>query len=832
MKLKLLLLLLTLVSIASWAEDVEINGVSYKLNDETMTASVTYCQNIYDDVTIQSSISHDGQSYTVTTINSHAFHDNTHLISVSIPNTVISIENFAFDGCKSMSSLTIPSSVQNIGTGAFKDCFILESKISNSSSIDILQTGLTIIDTEQSDGILIKGDAVVSCRTKATKVTIPETISTIADEAFYKCFDLLYLDVPNSVRTIGRYAFHYCENLASIILPKELTSISDGTFSNCENLHSINIPDGVTSIGRQAFIGCSSLLYLNIPASVTEINDNAFSNISANIIFAGIPKKVNYYAFQYFKGDVLGPVDLWYAIQKSSIQKSHFYSIIGWPNWQDHCESLLKGVRLREPYIETYNHITNLRFYNGDVELPFTLSDDGVYIISGLEIRSYQTITLKYTTANGQEHNDNITVQCLYPQFTIETPLTQTTATINIEASSDETATPSSTGFTYRGKEYNSSDVISGLYPGEQISVDVYAYYDGKMYKYGRKEITTLPLNLVLSDNKNSATSLELIGSHIEGDAKLTQEYIIIDNKEYLGNHVILTGLEPNSSHSAVYSVYCNGKRFTYNRAFITEGLQMTTLQPKVVSEGNVVIAADTNLDDDEPNIGFEWRRTDWTNDFSSNTGAAYAYNGHLEGYIRNLNVNYLWKYRPYFVSASGNYYYGDWVGIDPTNTSYFEATVHTYDKINVEGNSAIVKGYAMRGTDNIKIQGFIYWKKVSGERTQGRMKSPSIPNEAQTIEASGQIMNATLTGLDFSSEYSVVAFATTSEGDTFYGEEITFITADDPTGIDQIALDSSKDAVTVSGYYNLSGRKVENPHNGIYIIHYSDGTSRKKLMK
>ena len=177
--------------------------------------------------------------------------------------------------------------------------------------------------------------------------------------------------------------------------------------------------------------------------------------------------------------------------------------------------------------------------------------------------------------------------------------------------------------------------------------------------------------------------------------------------------------------------------------------------------------------------MGFEWRRTDWTDDFASNTGRAYLYEGTMEGYIRNLYTGAFWKYRPYYLSNSGTYYYGDWVGIDPTNTSYFEPTVHTYARINIEGNTALVRGYALRGTDNVTVQGFMYWRQVNGakERGDGQHRAPAIPKDAMTVEASGRVMEAQLTGLDYKTTYCYTAFVKTSEGETFYGETQQFTT-------------------------------------------------------
>ncbi|MBO7660843.1 MAG: hypothetical protein J6S65_04840, partial [Bacteroidaceae bacterium] len=200
------------------------------------------------------------------------------------------------------------------------------------------------------------------------------------------------------------------------------------------------------------------------------------------------------------------------------------------------------------------------------------------------------------------------------------------------------------------------------------------------------------------------------------------------------------------------------------------------------------------------------------------NKAGAYLYEGMMEGYIRNMNTNYLWKYRPYYEANDGSRYYGEWLGIDPTNPSYFEPTVHTYDKIEVNGNRARVKGYAMRGSDNIVSQGFRYWR------------STESATRAKQIEADGQVMAIELKDLEYHTTYRVVAFVTTSEGKTYYGKEQIFTTGD-PTGIEETFADEPQ-KITEEGIYDLSGRKLERMQKGINIIRKADGTTKKVLVK
>lgn len=118
-------------------------------------------------------------------------------------------------------------------------------------------------------------------------VSFPEGLTNIVDEAFSSS-KFTSITIPNSVTSIGERAFYFCERLTSVTIPNNVTYIGQSAFASCYSMTSVTIGNSVEGILEYTFAECSSLSSVIIGNSIEYIDGVAFFNcIIDEIHFVG-----------------------------------------------------------------------------------------------------------------------------------------------------------------------------------------------------------------------------------------------------------------------------------------------------------------------------------------------------------------------------------------------------------------------------------------------------------------------------------------------------------------------------------------------------------------
>ena len=182
---------------------VSTNGIEYKIDKTNKTASVSKANASIIFANIQHYVLYKNTSYIVTEIEDKAFEGCTKLKKISITKNITSIGITPFSSCKSLE--TIKVSVNNK-----KYCSV--------------------------NGILYNKE-------KSTLICCPES-------------EKIIIDIPNTVTSIADYAFYNHSSIKTITLPNSITNIGQSAFQGCSSLTSVTLPNSITDIGQSAFKGC------------------------------------------------------------------------------------------------------------------------------------------------------------------------------------------------------------------------------------------------------------------------------------------------------------------------------------------------------------------------------------------------------------------------------------------------------------------------------------------------------------------------------------------------------------------------------------------------
>ena len=179
---------------------------------------------------------------TFTSIDDSAFQGCQTLVTLVIPDTVTTIGRFAFENCRSLQWVDISDSVTSMNDGAYDDDYYSDNGPDNFCTC--LDIGLLLGPSFVGRGLL----ECIPCNNRTT-ITIPDTVTSILDDAFAGCSTVTTVIIGDSVTAIGNGAFSFMHNLVTVVIPDSVITIDSWAFGWCSNLTSIVIPDSVTNMG-------------------------------------------------------------------------------------------------------------------------------------------------------------------------------------------------------------------------------------------------------------------------------------------------------------------------------------------------------------------------------------------------------------------------------------------------------------------------------------------------------------------------------------------------------------------------------------------------------
>ena len=197
-------------------------------------------------------------------IGDEAFYNCSSLNNVAIPNECNFIGSQAFYNCSNISSLTLPTATAHYGDRCFSKCGPANVKIDLSSS-----SGVEMFNESNIRSAVVAGE--------------------MKSKMFYGCSQLKSAEIKTST-TIPNQTFQNCTNLVNVKLAPTIATIGSSAFHNCSNLKSLDgLKDTkITQLNARFIYGTSNLKELQLPATLTDIDKfdaNCFDHANLDTVY-------------------------------------------------------------------------------------------------------------------------------------------------------------------------------------------------------------------------------------------------------------------------------------------------------------------------------------------------------------------------------------------------------------------------------------------------------------------------------------------------------------------------------------------------------------------
>ncbi len=771
--------LLLFVASGASAYDFSSSGIYYNiLSGEDLTCEVTYggtssLSALYSgSVNIPETVTHDGTQYSVTEIGSSAFYRCTGLTEVTIPSSVTRIGWLAFYGCSGLTEVNFNATA----------CTYAGSNAINT----IVFGGCDNITTFNfgENVTIIPNYLCYNLTSLTSELTIPNGVTSIGSYAFYNCSGLTgTLTIPDGITTINKYTFYGCSGLTGeLTIPNSVTEIGSYAFYYCKGLTgTLTIPDGITTINNYTFSGCSGLTSVTIPNSVTEIGNAAFSGCSRLAGTLTIPNSVTTIGDYTFR-NCSGLTEVTIPNSVATIGSCTFSGCSG-----------LTSVTIPNSVTtiggSAFEGCTGLT----EITIPNSVTEIGNYAFYNCSGLTSVAIGYRVTSIGN------------YAFF----------GTSLKEIYSKNSTPPDISAWTFDGVDKNTCILYVPI-----NSKNAYSTAD-----YWSEFINIEEMNFddVLIAQTYEATEVTTSSALLRGVVTAGDEEVLEQGFEYWAEGgevqtitspdlimaVTLTGLEDGVTYTyRAYATTESGTSYSEEMTFTTiKAPTVQTYEVTEITENSALLKGYVTAgNEDLLGQGFEY----WAAGGEVQTIAMA--DQIMAATITGLNEGTTYTCRAYAKTASGTTY-GEEVTFTTLGTATITPpTVQTYAATDVTENSATLNGVVAAGSEKVTEQGFEYW---------------SSSNDVQTVASTSSSMSVTVANLKSSTTYTYRAYATTASGTT-YGENVSFTTLEDTDGVSGVNAGLEEEAAR----YTTDGKKISKPQRGINIVRYSDGTTRKVLMK
>ncbi len=205
----------------------------------------------------------------LTCIDEGAFYGCSKIKGLILPESLETAERLAFGDCRSLETLYIGKNLKKFDTFAAWGCESL-------SSINVSKDNAAFAEV---DGVLYNKDLtnlLICPNGKDGTVTIPDSVETISEYAFFDCINVDKVVFGKNVVTVGEAAFYGCKDLKEVECNENVESIGSCAFAECSLLKEFVVDENVKFIGSSAFTKCSSLEKVKFLSKDVEIGHKIF----------------------------------------------------------------------------------------------------------------------------------------------------------------------------------------------------------------------------------------------------------------------------------------------------------------------------------------------------------------------------------------------------------------------------------------------------------------------------------------------------------------------------------------------------------------------------